>query len=82
MIDPAANANRIVDHAAITRVHGHFCSIGAFSILAARNPGPTRSADGSPTTASTAWTTFASHLRNRFSTLFRKTTDTIPIQNT
>ena len=82
MIDLAANVNRIVHHAAITRAHGHFCPIGSCSILAARNSAPTRSANGSPTTVSTAWTTFASHHRNRFNTLYRKTTDTILIQNT
>lgn len=82
MIDLAANANRIVDHLAIARAHAHFCSIGSFNILAVRNSGPTRTADRSCTTVSTAWTTMASHHRNQFSTLFRKTTDTIPIQNT
>jgi hypothetical protein len=82
MIDLAANDNRIVDHAAIARAHGHFCSIRSCSILAARNSGPTRSAAGFPSTVSTAGTKFASHHRYRFSTLFCKTTDTIPIQNT
>lgn len=82
MIDPAANANRIVYHFAIEREHGHFCSIGSFSILAARNAGPTRHVAESSMTFSTDRTTFASHHRNRFSTLFRKNTDTISIQNT
>jgi len=82
MINLATNTNRIVEHAAITRAHGPFCSIRYCSTLAARNSRPVRSAAEPPTTISTAWTTFASHHRNRFTRLFRKTTDPIPIQNT
>jgi hypothetical protein len=82
MIDLAANVNRIVHHFATARVHASVCPILSSSTLAACHLVPARSAAGSPTTSSPAWATFASHHSNRFSPLFRKTTDTIPIQNT
>jgi hypothetical protein len=82
MIDLAANANRIVHHYAIVGVHAPVCPILSSSTLVAGHMVPVRSAAASLTTSAPGWTMFASHHSNRFSPLFRKTTDTIPIQNT
>ena len=82
MIDLAANANRIVHYFAIARVQAPVCPIPSSSTLAACHLVPARSAVGFPTTFSPGWTTFPSRHSNRFSPLFRNTTDTIPIQNT
>jgi hypothetical protein len=82
MIDLAANPNRIVHHFAIACVYASVCTFLSSSTLAACNLVPARSAAASLTTSSPGWTTFASHHSNRFSPLYRKTTDTIPIQNT
>jgi hypothetical protein len=82
MIDPAANVNRIVRHFAIARVHAQVCPILSSSTLAACNLVPAPSVAASLTTSSPGSTTFTAHHSDRFSPLFRKTTDTIPIQNT
>jgi hypothetical protein len=82
MIDLAANVNRIVHHFAIVGVHAPVCLILSSSTLAAAHMVPARSAVASLTTSSPGGTMFASHHSNRFIPLYRKTTDTIPIQNT
>lgn len=82
MIDLAAIANLIAHNFAIARVHVPVCPIRSSSTLAACHLVPARSAASSPTTSSPGWSTFPARHGNRFSPLFRNTTDTTPIQNT